>query len=44
MRKTYLIWILLISACRHFDARTNQKKAEDLAKQYLDSALNGLSG
>lgn len=41
MRKICLIWILLISACSHFDTRTNQKKAEDLAKYYLDSALNG---
>ncbi|WP_426670805.1 hypothetical protein ACPPVU_06140 [Mucilaginibacter sp. McL0603] len=41
MRRVYLIGILLISACSHFDTRTNQKKAEDLAKHYLDSALNG---
>jgi len=41
MRKVCLIGILLISACSHFDNRSNQKKAEDLAKHYLDSALNG---
>jgi hypothetical protein len=41
MRKVYLIGVLLISACTHFDNRSNQKKAEDLAKHYLDSALNG---
>ena len=41
MRRFYLIGILLISACSHFDNRSNQKKAEDLAKHYLDSALKG---
>src|ERR1700761_317472 len=41
MRKVCLIGVLLISACTHFDNRSNQKKAEDLAKHYLDSALNG---
>lgn len=41
MRKIYLIGVLLISACSHFDNRSDQKKAEDLAKHYLDSALNG---
>ena len=33
--------VLLICACSHFDTRSNQKKAEELAKHYLDSALNG---
>jgi hypothetical protein len=41
MTRFYLIGILLISACSHFDNRSNQKKAEDLAKHYLDSALKG---
>jgi hypothetical protein len=41
MRRFYLIGILLIGACSHFDNRSNQKKAEDLARHYLDSALNG---
>lgn len=41
MRRICLIGILLISACSHFDNWSNQKKAEDLAKRYLDSALKG---
>ncbi len=41
MRRVYLIGVILISACSHFDNRSNQKKAEDLAKHYLDSALKG---
>jgi hypothetical protein len=41
MRRIYLIGILLVSACSHFDNRSNQKKAEDLARYYLDSALKG---
>jgi hypothetical protein len=41
MKRVCLIVFLLLSACAHFDTRSNQKKAEDLAKYYLDSALNG---
>lgn len=41
MKRIYLIGMLLIWGCNHFDTRSNQKKAEGLAKQYLDSALNG---
>lgn len=41
MKRIYLIGMLLICACSHFDTRSNQKKAEELAKHYLDSALNG---
>jgi hypothetical protein len=41
MRKACLVGVLLISACAHFDNRSNQKKAEDLTRHYLDSALKG---
>jgi hypothetical protein len=41
MKRVYFIGLLLICSCNHFDTRSNQKKAEDLAKHYLDSALNG---
>lgn len=41
MKRICLIGILLVCACKHFDTRSNQKKAEDVAKHYLDSALNG---
>ena len=41
MKRICLIGLLLVCACKHFDTRSNQKKAEDIARQYLDSALNG---
>ena len=41
MKRICLIVLLLVCACKHFDTRSNQKKAEDAAKHYLDSALNG---
>ncbi len=41
MKKICFLGLLLICACKHFDTRSNQKKAEELAKHYLDSALNG---
>lgn len=40
MKRICLIGILLVCACKHFDTRSNQKKAEDTARHYLDSALN----
>jgi len=39
MKRIFLIATVLICSCSHFDHRSNQKKAEDLAKHYLDSAL-----
>ena len=39
MKKTFLIATILICSCSRFDHRSNQQKAEDLAKHYLDSAL-----
>lgn len=41
MKRIYLIGLIFIYACSHFDTRSNQKKAEELARHYLDSALNG---
>jgi hypothetical protein len=41
MKKTFLIAATLICSCSHFDHRSNQQKAEDIAKHYLDSALTG---
>jgi hypothetical protein len=41
MKRICLIGILLVCACKQFDTRSNQKKAEDAARHYLDSALNG---
>jgi hypothetical protein len=40
MKRIFLIVVVLISSCR-IDHRSNQRKAEDLAKRYLDSALKG---
>lgn len=39
MERILLIAFVLICSCSHFDHRSNQQKAEDLAKHYLDSAL-----
>ena len=44
MKRICLIGLLFISACAYFDTRSPQKRAEDLAKHYLDSALNGQGG
>jgi hypothetical protein len=40
MKKLFLIVGILICSCNP-DHRSNQQKAEDLAKHYLDSALKG---
>ena len=39
MKRIFLIAVVLICSCSSFDHRSNQQKAEDLAKHYLDSAL-----
>ena len=39
MKRILLIASVLICSCSSFDHRSNQQKAEDLAKHYLDSAL-----
>src|SRR5258708_38987782 len=41
MKRLCFIGLLLIIACKHVDPRSGQKKAEDLVKHYLDSALKG---
>lgn len=41
MKRILLIATVLIWSCGHFDRRSNQQKAEDLARHYLDSALKG---
>jgi len=41
MKRSYFIGLLLISACSLTNTKPGQKGAEDLAKHYLDSALNG---
>ncbi|MBV8391398.1 MAG: hypothetical protein JO080_16450 [Mucilaginibacter sp.] len=41
MKRIYLIAAVLFFSCSHFDTRSNQKKAEELATHYLDSALKG---
>ena len=41
MKKMFLVATVLAYSCGHFDHRSNQQKAEDLAKHYLDSALKG---
>ena len=39
MKRILFIAAVLICSCSSFDHRSNQQKAEDLAKHYLDSAL-----
>lgn len=41
MKGTFLIVIVFIFSCSSFDHRSNQQKAEDVAKHYLDSTLKG---
>jgi len=41
MKRIFLVATFLICSCSHFDHRSNQQKAEDLARHYLDSALKG---
>ena len=41
MKRIFLIAVVVICSCSHFDRRSNQQKAEDAAKHYLDSALKG---
>ena len=41
MKRIFLTITVLTCSCGHFDHRSNQQKAEDLAKHYLDSALKG---
>ena len=41
MKRISLIATVLIFSCSHFDHRSNQQKAEDVAKHYLDSVLKG---
>lgn len=41
MKRIFLTITVLTCSCGHFDHRSNQQKAEDLAKHYLDSALQG---
>jgi hypothetical protein len=41
MKRIFLIITVFTTSCSHFDHRSNQQKAEDLAKHYLDSALKG---
>jgi len=39
MKRIFLIAAVFICSCSYFDNRSNQQKAEDLARHYLDSAL-----
>ncbi|MBS1520982.1 MAG: hypothetical protein JST50_08305 [Bacteroidetes bacterium] len=41
MKRILLIAVVFICSCGNFDHRSNQQKAEELARYYLDSALNG---
>jgi hypothetical protein len=41
MKRIVFIAAVLTCSCSHFDHRSNQQKAEDLGKHYLDSALKG---